>query len=59
MLLQWMKSLASQPAPQAPRPRLDVTRFGIGFCPACKRLRGVASRSCLHCGSSAAVTEDA
>jgi len=61
MLLQWMKSLADRPPgpPQVRRTRLDVTKFGIGFCPGCKRLRGVASASCQHCGSLAAVTEDA
>jgi hypothetical protein len=56
MLLGWLKALSDKEVP--PRTRLDVTKFGIGFCPGCKRLRGVASASCLHCGSLAAVTED-
>jgi hypothetical protein len=61
MLLQWIRTLANRPAGQwqARRARLDVTKFGIGFCPGCKRLRGVASAACLHCGSLAAVTEEA
>ena len=37
----------------------DVTRFGIGFCPRCKRLRGAASLRCEYCGSAATVTPDA
>ena len=57
MLLGWLKALSDKE--MAPRARLDVTKFGIGFCPGCKRLRGVASASCQHCGSLAAVTEDA
>jgi len=60
MLLDWLRQLRKGPmAPPTPRVRLEVARFGIGFCPGCRRLRGVTSPSCQHCGSRAAVTEDA
>ena len=48
-------------APEKPSERAlrDFSKFGIGFCPGCKRLRGVASSRCGDCGSAAPVTEDA
>jgi hypothetical protein len=56
MRLTWLSSLfeASRPTPD----RLQSARFGIGFCPGCKRLRSAASPSCGDCGSPAPVTED-
>jgi hypothetical protein len=39
--------------------RRSITKFGIGFCPGCKRLRGAASLRCVYCGSAASVLEDA
>jgi hypothetical protein len=47
--------------PDRPRDRLlpDIAKFAIGFCPACRRLRGAASVRCLSCGSAAPVTDDA
>jgi len=42
------------------RPRVNVAKFGIGFCPDCQRSRGVASGRCTHCDSAKPVTaEDA
>jgi len=59
-MLDWLRSFAGRTtAPLASRTRLDVGKFGIGFCPGCRRLRGVTSPSCRYCGSRAAVTEDA
>jgi hypothetical protein len=37
----------------------DVSRFGIGFCPGCKRLRGAASLVCTYCGNTRTVVPDA
>jgi hypothetical protein len=37
----------------------DPARFGIGFCPGCKRLRGAASLACDYCGSTRPVEPDA
>jgi len=37
----------------------DIDRFGIGFCPGCKRLRGAASLACDYCGSTRPVVPDA
>jgi len=45
---------ASRPTPD----RLQIARFGIGFCPVCKRLRSAASLRCGDCGSTAPVIED-
>jgi hypothetical protein len=62
MVRGWIDNLRRRlaaPAHQAGRSRLDITKFGIGFCPGCKRLRGVASARCTYCGSIAAVVEDA
>jgi hypothetical protein len=41
------------------RTRRDVARFGIGFCPGCKRLRSAASLRCDYCGSLRPVAADA
>ena len=58
-MLDWLKGWLRRPAAApTPRVRLDVTKYGIGFCPGCKRLRGVASARCLYCGSVVAVTAD-
>jgi hypothetical protein len=38
---------------------LDIARFGIGFCPGCKRLRGAPSPRCDYCGSMRPVVPDA
>jgi hypothetical protein len=47
--------------PAAPTlPRVDVAKFGIGFCTGCHRLRSVASLHCSYCGSDKMVrVEDA
>jgi hypothetical protein len=37
----------------------DISRFGIGFCPGCKRLRGAASLACEYCDSTQSVVPDA
>ena len=37
----------------------QFTKFGIGFCPGCRRLRGASSLECQDCGSQAPVAEDA
>jgi hypothetical protein len=37
----------------------DIARFGIGFCPDCKRLRGAPSLRCDYCGSTRPVVPDA
>jgi len=57
MLLTWFSSLF-EPSHSAPD-RVQISRFGIGFCPGCKRLRSAASLHCNDCGSTAPVTEDA
>jgi len=56
LLPTWFSSLfeVSRPTPD----RLQITRFGIGFCPGCKRLLSVGSLRCGDCGSAAPVTED-
>jgi hypothetical protein len=51
---------AFEPAVAPQRAALrDIRKFGIGFCPGCRRLRGAASPSCRDCGSTAPVIEDA
>jgi len=55
---QYLTGLFAAPEGLKNRP-LQVSRFGIGFCPGCKRLRGASSLCCADCGSSAPVTEDA
>jgi hypothetical protein len=37
----------------------DIGRFGIGFCPGCKRLRGAPGLRCDYCGSTRPVIPDA
>jgi hypothetical protein len=37
----------------------DLGRFGMGFCPGCKRLRGAPSLRCDYCGSIRPVVPDA
>jgi hypothetical protein len=56
MLLTWFSSLF-EPSRSTPD-RLQISRFGIGFCPGCKRLRSSASLRCNDCGSTAPVPED-
>jgi hypothetical protein len=53
---RWLFAAPDETREQMPR---DVARFGIGFCPGCKRLRGAASLRCEYCGNAAAVTPDA
>jgi hypothetical protein len=62
MHFKWLNALqqlfAAPPAtPQ--RARLSISKFALGVCPGCRRLRGVASLRCSHCGSAKPVTEDA
>ena len=57
-LAHWLTGLFAAPEGLKTRP-LQVSRFGIGFCPGCKRLRGVASLRCADCGSANPVIEDA
>jgi hypothetical protein len=62
MLFKWLGALGSAlaaPASPLKRARLDVTKFGIGFCPDSRRLRGAASQCCVYCGSAATVIADA
>jgi len=63
MPFEWLKQLGRTLAATAPptgdRPSFDITKHAIGFCPGCKRLRGVASPRCHSCGSLAMVTADA
>jgi hypothetical protein len=63
MTLRWItylrRALTAVPPPRKDRGRLDTAKFGIGFCPGCKRLRGTTSLRCGYCGSAAAVTADA
>ena len=49
-------SILTRPTQSA---RRQIADFGIGFCPGCRRLRGVASLQCRDCSSQAPVTEDA
>lgn len=54
-----VRSLFTAPGGAAVRPVYDPARFGIGFCPGCKRLRGAASPRCEYCGSTRTVVPDA
>ncbi|MFO1084918.1 MAG: hypothetical protein U1E21_10160 [Reyranellaceae bacterium] len=57
-LIEWLKPLFA--APEAPvRQPLKIAQFGLGVCPGCRGLRGVASPRCEACGNAAPVTEDA
>ena len=42
-----LRSLFAPPQDATLRTARDIGRFGIGFCPGCKRLRGAPS---LRCG---------
>jgi len=62
MLSKWnaiLRSLFAPPQGTALRAVRDIGRFGIGFCPGCKRLRGAPSLRCDHCGSTRPVIPDA
>ena len=54
-----VRSLFAAPAGATRRVAHDIARFGIGFCPGCKRLRGAASLRCDYCGSTRQVVPDA
>jgi hypothetical protein len=54
-----LRSLFDTPDGATVRVARDISRFSIGFCPGCKRLRGVASLRCDYCGSSRPVLPDA
>jgi hypothetical protein len=54
-----VRSLFAVPEGAAVRSVRDIARFGIGFCPGCKRLRGAASLRCDYCGSTRPVVPDA
>jgi hypothetical protein len=55
VLLDWLIETAPTKVP-----RVNVAKYGIGFCPGCHRLRSVASVGCIYCGDIRAVrTEDA
>ncbi len=58
-LRSFLRSLFATPPGATLRVTRDVARFGIGFCPGCKRLRGAASLRCDYCGSTCAVVPDA
>jgi hypothetical protein len=55
----FLRSLFAAPAGTSRRVPRDPARFGIGFCPGCKRLRGATSRRCDYCGSGRPVEPDA
>jgi hypothetical protein len=55
----FLRSLFDTPDGATVRVACDISRFSIGFCPGCKRLRGVASRRCDYCGDSRPVVPDA
>ena len=54
-----VRSLFAAPEGAVVRKARDIARFGIGFCPGCKRLRGAASLRCDYCGSTGPVVPDA
>jgi hypothetical protein len=54
-----LRFLFAPPQDAASRPVHDIGRFGIGFCPGCKRLRGAPSQRCDYCGSTRPVVPDA
>ena len=53
------RSLFTAPEGATTRTVRDIARFGIGFCPGCKRLRGAASLRCDYCRSTRPVVPDA
>ncbi len=62
MPMKWravVRSLFTAPKGTSIRGVRDIARFGIGFCPGCKRLRGAASLRCDYCGSTRPVVPDA
>jgi hypothetical protein len=62
MPINWravVRSLFAAPEGESVRKVRDVARFGIGFCPGCKWLRGAASLRCDYCGSTRPVVPDA
>ena len=62
MPVKWrdvVRSLFAAPERATTRSVRDIVRFGIGFCPGCKRLRGAASLRCDYCGSTRPVIPDA
>jgi hypothetical protein len=62
MPVKWrdvVRSLFTAPDGATTRSARDIDRFSIGFCPGCKRLRGVASLRCDYCGSTRPVAPDA
>jgi len=62
MPAKWLavvRSLFAPPPGTTIRTVPDIARFGIGFCPGCKRLRGAASLRCDYCGSTCPVVPDA
>jgi hypothetical protein len=54
-----VRSLFAPPPDATTRTVRDISRFGIGFCPGCKRLRGAASLRCDYCDSARPVVPDA
>jgi hypothetical protein len=54
-----LRSLFTVPDGATVRAARDIARFGIGFCPGCKRLRGAPSLRCDYCGSTRPVVPDA
>jgi hypothetical protein len=62
MIERWrafVHSLVGAPDGAPLRIARDISGFGIGFCPGCKRLRGAASLRCDYCGSIRPVLPDA
>ncbi|WP_428662374.1 hypothetical protein [Reyranella sp.] len=57
--LRVVRFLFAPPPGATVRAMPDIARFGIGFCPGCKRLRGAPSLRCDYCGSSRPVVPDA
>jgi hypothetical protein len=59
MRFKWLQNLFEAPTSGVATDRLlKISRYGIGFCPGCKRLRSVASLRCADCSSEAPVVED-
>ena len=62
MPAKWLavvRSLFAAPEGTPARSMQDLARFGIGFCPGCKRLRGATSLRCDYCASTRPVAPDA
>ena len=53
-----IRALFAAPQGATRRALHDIARFGIGFCPGCKRLRGAPSLRCDYCGSTRPVVPD-